>query len=224
MRLTALLATISCVCSKAGKLDLDSDVVQLTEDTWSKTDKGYWLVEFYAPWCGHCKKLAPVYERVATHYRGGEVSVGKVDGTEEAILQSRFDVKGYPTILLLHNGRRVADFSGKRTFEGITSFIGSHMKKGVETAKGESAGGGGEEDNERNSWRSTGDQRGRSRGAGFGLGAARPSLARLKSLAAWLAGLDPVSVGVATFCGLLSCSAALLLFIGLPSPRRPPRL
>ena len=61
-------------------------------------------------WCAHCKSLAPVYEKVASHYRAENagVSVGKVDGTAEGLLQTRFGIKGYPTMLLLHNGRRRA--------------------------------------------------------------------------------------------------------------------
>jgi len=46
-----------------------------------------WFVEVYAPWCGHCKKLAPVWEEVATALKG-KVKVGKIDGTEEKRLAS----------------------------------------------------------------------------------------------------------------------------------------
>ena len=55
-----------------------------------------------APWCGHCKKLAPTYERVATYFaeakRGSGVNVAKIDATEHPGLAGRFDVKGYPTL------------------------------------------------------------------------------------------------------------------------------
>lgn len=58
------------------------------------------LVEFYAPWCGHCKSLAPVYEQLAEVFAGDRsaVVVAKVDADAERSLGERFDVKGFPTV------------------------------------------------------------------------------------------------------------------------------
>jgi protein disulfide-isomerase-like protein len=57
------------------------------------------LVEFYAPWCGHCKSLAPVYEKVAEHLADeSSVVVAKLDADKWKDLGQRFDVKGFPTI------------------------------------------------------------------------------------------------------------------------------
>ncbi len=50
-----------------------------------------WLLEFYAPWCGHCKKLAPEWEKAAT-YLQGKVKVGKVDATVEKDIARKFGI------------------------------------------------------------------------------------------------------------------------------------
>ena len=60
-----------------------------------------WLVKFYAPWCGFCKKLAPTWDALSVALLGGEVSVGKVDCTLDLnkALCARYEVRGYPTLV-----------------------------------------------------------------------------------------------------------------------------
>jgi protein disulfide-isomerase A6 len=73
-----------------GESDFDQEVIQ---------SKRHALVEFYAPWCGHCKQLAPIYEEVGKIFAGEEkVLIAKVDSTAHSELGSRYGVKGYPTI------------------------------------------------------------------------------------------------------------------------------
>jgi len=59
--------------------------------------KDSWFVEFYAPWCGHCKKLEPEWNKLASDLNG-YVKVAKVDATVNTNLAQRFGVTGYPSI------------------------------------------------------------------------------------------------------------------------------
>jgi protein disulfide-isomerase-like protein len=108
-------------------ISADSDVVILTSKNFeqitqasSGASTGDWLVEFYAPWCGHCKKLDPIYEDVAKRLKG-EVNVAKVDVPANRELGTRFDIKGFPSIVLLSKGKSYV-YKGRRTVEDISEF------------------------------------------------------------------------------------------------------
>ena len=78
----------------------NSKVVQLTPANFQKEviqSKGLWLVEFYAPWCGHCKSLAPEYEKLAKALEG-IVNVGAVDADAHRDIGGQYNVQGFPTI------------------------------------------------------------------------------------------------------------------------------
>merc|ERR1712240_813508 len=62
----------------------------------TKSDKDV-LVEFYAPWCGHCKKLAPVYDELGEKMANEAVEIVKMDATANDV-PSTFEVRGFPTI------------------------------------------------------------------------------------------------------------------------------
>ncbi|XP_043721296.1 protein disulfide-isomerase-like [Telopea speciosissima] len=82
------------------------------------------LLEFYAPWCGHCKKLAPILEEVAISFQSDpDVIIAKIDATANDIPTETFDVKGYPTLYFKTASGDLLQYDGDRTKEDITSFI-----------------------------------------------------------------------------------------------------
>jgi len=104
----------------------DSKVVVLTKDNFDKivNEAETILVKFYAPWCGHCKHLAPEYIKAAEILEkdGDGVILAEVDATVETELASRFEVHGYPTLYVFHKGEK-SDYKGPREAEGIVKYM-----------------------------------------------------------------------------------------------------
>ncbi|KAM3858520.1 protein disulfide isomerase family A, member 8 [Diretmus argenteus] len=100
------------------------DVVELgdTDFDYLATEHETMLVKFYAPWCGHCKKLAPDFEKAATRLKG-TVQLAKVDCTTNTEICSRFGVSVYPTLKIFRNGEDSASYDGPRTADGIYHYM-----------------------------------------------------------------------------------------------------
>ncbi|KAL2093566.1 hypothetical protein ACEWY4_010878 [Coilia grayii] len=103
-----------------------SDVLEFTDDDFDSRigDHEMILVEFFAPWCGHCKRLAPEYEAAATRLKG-IVPLAKVDCTANSNVCSKYGVSGYPTLKIFRDGEESGGYDGPRSADGIVS----HLKK-----------------------------------------------------------------------------------------------
>eukprot|EP00762_Andalucia_godoyi_P002022 ANDGO_02605.mRNA.1 Protein disulfide-isomerase 2 len=97
-----LLALIASLVASSRSLEY-GQVYELTDSDFAqKTASGEWLIEFFAPWCGHCKSLAPKFKAAAEESRAAYF--GSVDCTVEKAVCSQFNIRGYPTIKYFRDG------------------------------------------------------------------------------------------------------------------------
>jgi len=103
-------------------------VVDLTESNFDSIALApkHVFVKFYAPWCGHCKKLAPDWEKLANAFSGeNDVVIAKVDAEKQKALGTKYEVTGYPTLIYFDKENKQHKYSEGRTLTELVTFMNS---------------------------------------------------------------------------------------------------
>ncbi|KAK4766061.1 hypothetical protein SAY87_007703 [Trapa incisa] len=104
-------------------------VADTLQDTVFNSGKNV-LLEFYAPWCGHCKNLAPILDEVAVSYENdADIVIAKFDATANDVPTETFEVQGFPTVYFRSAGGKIVQYEGDRTKEDIIDFIEKNRDK-----------------------------------------------------------------------------------------------
>ncbi|XP_071968348.1 protein disulfide-isomerase isoform X2 [Engystomops pustulosus] len=124
---STILVLLSALLVRAD-IPEENDVLVLKKDTFEEALKNDLLmVEFYAPWCGHCKALAPEYAKAAKKLKeeGSKIRLAMVDATEESELAQQFGVRGYPTIKFFKNGDKSSpkEYTAGREADDIINWL-----------------------------------------------------------------------------------------------------
>ena len=103
-------------------------IASLTKDNLHEKANGKPVfLKLYAPWCGHCKAMAPAFKELADKLEEDEeVIIAKMDGTENEIMDDRFDVRGYPALFFMNSEGKVESYNGGRTLDDMLKYIEEH--------------------------------------------------------------------------------------------------
>ncbi|KAG7345953.1 thioredoxin [Nitzschia inconspicua] len=102
---------------------------QALEDPMNK----FWFFKFYAPWCGHCKRMTPVLQTIAPKVKG-KMAIGKIDCTKQKPLCNEYGVRGFPTLMYSINGE-FFDYHGGRDEKSLLKFAEKMSSPPITTVK-----------------------------------------------------------------------------------------
>lgn len=124
---------------------VDNGLYVLNEKSYAKhVETGDHFIKFYAPWCGHCQKLAPAWAELAKSFEdNAKVKIAKLDCTQAQSVCQAGEIRGYPTLQYIRNGKLVEAYKGGRDLASLKTFIsemsGSEAKEAVPAEEVKSA-------------------------------------------------------------------------------------
>merc|ERR1719305_758699 len=115
----SLLAALLLACASLA----EGRMVEVTTRNFdAETSKPNLLLVFYAPWCGHCKRLEPTLHQLAAS-AGDAYSIAKIDGTAHHVLTQRFGVRGFPSLFYVRSKQQVLLYEGSRGFAELDEWL-----------------------------------------------------------------------------------------------------
>ncbi|KAH0587068.1 Thioredoxin domain-containing protein 5 [Termitomyces sp. J132] len=107
------------------------DVLSLTPQSFASTlAQGPMFVKFFAPWCGHCKKLAPVWKQLA-HAMKGKLNIVQVNCDDHSAICKAHNVQGYPTLVYISSGGIRSEYNGGRKLDELRNFAEKAASAGL---------------------------------------------------------------------------------------------
>eukprot|EP00931_Biecheleriopsis_adriatica_P036824 TRINITY_DN21169_c0_g1_i1.p1 TRINITY_DN21169_c0_g1~~TRINITY_DN21169_c0_g1_i1.p1 ORF type:complete len:223 (-),score=57.08 TRINITY_DN21169_c0_g1_i1:76-744(-) len=133
------------LASLAGSVTAEKDnIVKLTKFNFDDNVKrGSWFVKFYAPWCTHCQRLAPIWEKLADQAVAKEwpVKIADVDCTVSKSICEKANVKAFPTLALIADGVLKGKYNGDASVQSFQDWLSSQnvMQEGSSPAASSTA-------------------------------------------------------------------------------------
>lgn len=93
----------------------------------AEEQRGLILVDFFAPWCGPCKLMAPIIDELIEEYQGKDITIGKLNVDENKKTAEKYNVMGIPTLILFKNGKTIEQVTGFQDKESLKTMIDKNL-------------------------------------------------------------------------------------------------